>query len=62
MGFRDHLSFLFPRNNATETDSQKPQLGNDFGMHLLYDGTQLRPDQPLKEVEEDNQLCREPVE
>ena len=62
MGFREHLSSLSPWSKAPETDSDAPQLGNDLGMHMLYDGTKARKDQSLVEEEEDNQPCLEPVE
>ena len=64
MGFKDRLSFLVPWIKAAETDSDAPppQLGNDLGMHLLYDGTKAKMDQLLVEGEEDNRPCLEPVE
>ena len=62
MGFREYLASLVPWKNATETDSDAPQPGNDLGMHILYDGTKAREDQSLVEEEEDSQPCLEPVE
>ncbi len=62
MAFREYLSWLIPQNKATQTDNDAPQLGNELGLHLLYDGTKAREDQSLVEEREDHQSCLEPVE
>ncbi len=62
MNFRKNLFSLVPGNKAPGTDRDAPQLGNDRGMHLLYDGTKAREDQSMVEEEEHDQPCLEPVE
>ena len=47
------------RHKAVETDSQNKQ---EFGMHLLYDGTRKEEGQSLEQAREDSQPCLEPVE